>query len=379
MAHEIERQLKGLETPWSTVVERAGLFMWFGVSAQEWVLREATHGDFAGALELADFLVRPPATIERWPMADGKLTEIVQRDPLTGEEKRVPRWKLLYLVDALITDDPQGTGRFRQVAELAKRLGVLEQIEGWGFQTDLGGQAIGRIPEAELAKLPAAEQARMKAGILEFLREPIKRPGFGLALDSSPYKDASGNLTNIPKWGIELLRAAGTSHKEVGEAIKRLIWQMALVLGVEHKLVGFDGAGANSHQKQKSADFYNATLSALTKMAEEFRRVLVTLFQLNGWDPALVPTPTLDYLAFQDVAGVIDGIQKLSTEDPRMPHVQQLFKAMGLTPPPEDLLEELAEERRAEAEARFGLQQKQQRVAEEEAVDVDIDDEEDEE
>ena len=377
LAEFARQQLMGMDTPWSTVVERAGLFKWFGVSAQEWTAKVIAEGEWRGKFGLRDIAIRPADTIERWPMVDGRLTEIVQRDPGDGSEHRIPREKLFYLVDGLLTDSPFGTGLLRHVAEPARRLGVLEAIEGWGFQTDLGGQAVGRVPAGEMASLPAQKQTELTRGLREFLENPIKRPGLGLILDSGTYKDAAGQPSSIPKWGVELLRAAGTSHKEVGDAIKRLIWQNALVLGVEHLMVGFDGAGSNSHQQQKSSDFYRLVISTLNKVADACKRdVLTPLWTLNGWDTATVPTPTIDKLAFQDITAVIDGLAKLTTENPRFPHVQQIYEAWGLTPPPEDMLEEAAEERRTEAEAQFGLKRQ---AADDEAVDVDLeqDDEED--
>ena len=123
-------------TPWHRIVRRSAMYRFYGFSIQEWTARRRDDG----FLTFADIAPRAQRTIERWDVEDtGRVLGALQRSPQTQEEIYLPREKLLYIVDDTFNDSPEGLGLFRHLAAPARRLKRYEQLEGFGFETDLRG------------------------------------------------------------------------------------------------------------------------------------------------------------------------------------------------------------------------------------------------
>ena len=141
-------------TPWHRIVRRAAMYRFYGFSVQEWTARRRDDG----TLTFADVAPRAQATISKWDlMDDGAVLGVVQTSPQTMEDLYIPRQKCLYIVDDTLSDSPEGLGLFRHLVASSHRLARYEQLEGFGFETDLRGIPIGRAPFTDLA-------AAVKAG-----------------------------------------------------------------------------------------------------------------------------------------------------------------------------------------------------------------------
>ena len=134
-------------TSWPRVVRRAAMYRFYGFSVQEWVARRK----YDGSLTFADIAPRAQITIERWDVdTSGAVQAMVQRNPQDQQEIYLPRGKTVYMVDDTLNDSPQGLGLFRHIVEPVRRLNRYEQLEGFGFESDLRGIPVGRAPYAEL-------------------------------------------------------------------------------------------------------------------------------------------------------------------------------------------------------------------------------------
>ena len=119
------------------------MYRFYGFSIQEWTARRRDDG----FLTFADIAPRSQRTIERWDVDEaGQVLGALQRSPQTQEEIYLPREKLLYIVDDTLNDSPEGLGLFRHLVAPSRRLKRYEQLEGFGFETDLRGIPIGRSP-----------------------------------------------------------------------------------------------------------------------------------------------------------------------------------------------------------------------------------------
>ena len=138
-------------TPWNRVVRRAAMYRFYGFSVQEWTMARRMDG----WLGYSDIAPRAQSTIERWSTDEtGVVVGIVQRSPQTHQEIYLPREKVMYIVDDSLSDSPEGLGLFRHLVSPAKRLARYEDLEGFGFETDLRGIPIGtRAPLSELQTL----------------------------------------------------------------------------------------------------------------------------------------------------------------------------------------------------------------------------------
>lgn len=326
-AHAI---FKAPSTPWSKIVKRAGASEFWGHSEQEWTVRLEDDGQWPGRFVFADFAFRPPHTIERWDTDEqtGVVRGCWQRNPTTQAEIYLPRWKLLRRVDDVLSDSPEGTGLLRHVAELARVLEVYVNIEGKGFQNSVNGNMVGRVPKAEISKLDAAAQTAALAGIKDYLENHRKKENLSLELDSSTYKNADGTISNVPKWGIDVLQAAN-DLEELGDAINRVIRDIAIALCVEHILIGSDGGGSLAMMAQKSSDFFGLVMGILTSIGEIISSDAIDpLWVLNGLDPKLKPTPRFSRFAFHAIAEIVALLKQLADSGVSLDRADEAVKAL---------------------------------------------------
>ena len=94
----------------------------------------------------------------------------------------------MYLVDDSLNDSPEGLGLFRHLVDPNKRLKRYEQLEGYGFETDLRGIPVGRAPFSALAQMVTSgeitdeDRAKIEEPMREFIRSHIKNPALGILL-----------------------------------------------------------------------------------------------------------------------------------------------------------------------------------------------------
>lgn len=347
-AERAERMLtEDPATPWHRIVRRAAMYRFYGFSVQEWTARR----DEEGALTFADVAPRPQLTIERWDVEEtGEVRGVVQRAPVTQREIYLPRPKLVYLVDDTLSDSPEGLGVFRHLAKPGRTLKRFEQLEGFGFETDLRGIPLARAPFTELAKLveqgrlSKAERERIEAPLREFLEEHVKTPSLGLLLDSIPYEgeDDAATPSSVRQWDLELLSGGNTTQEQIAASISRLNHEMARIMGTEGLLLGGDKVGSLALSRDKSHNLFLIVDGALLEIGEQFALDLLDpLWRLNGWPPETKPTMKHEAVQFRDVTEISAALRDMATAgavlDPRDPAIAQVRDLLGLSRPPVDL------------------------------------------
>lgn len=351
-AKKVTLIINDMKTPWNRVVRRTAMFRFQGYSIQE--VTAVRRPD--GMIGLKDIAPRPQNTIEKWDVTeDGEVKGVVQRAPLTQREIYIPRSKIVYAVDDALSDSPEGLGLFRHCVEAARVLKRYEQLEGWGFETDLRGTPIGRAPLQALQEMvdngdmTATERDQAVLGMTQFIDNHIRNPKLGLLLDSMAYEssDESQRPSNVRQWDLELMKSGGSSHKEIAEAIERKIREMARVLGVEHLLLGDNGVGSFAMARDKSHNFALIVDTTIKDLQSVYMAdVVTTIFELNGWPMELRPKLVTDKLKFRNVDEITGALRDMAQagvllheDDPAILEVRDL---LGLSAPetvidPEDL------------------------------------------
>ncbi len=332
-------------TPWHRIVRRAAMYRFYGFSIQEWTVRRRKDG----FLTFSDIAPRAQSTIERWDVdATGSVLGALQRSPQDHREIYLPREKLLYLVDDTLNDSPEGLGIFRHLAAPAKRLERYEQLEGFGFETDLRGIPIGRAPFSELEKMVEREEIdeksriEIEAPLRKFIESHIKSPKLGLLLDSLTYetRDEAGRPSNAKQWDVELLKGSASSFAENAAAIERLNRELARILGVEQLLLGSDSAGSFALSRDKTNAFFLLVDGALTEIRQAVEKdLLQTLWRLNGWPVERMPELNTEAVRFTDVEQIGATLRDLATAgavlEPDDPVIGEVRDLMGLSRPEE--------------------------------------------
>ena len=336
-----------MASPWATVIRKLAMFPFNGFAVLEWTAKRRDDG----LIGIADVESRPCETIIRWNVdPSGTVLGCFQRTTASNEVE-LPRDKIIYAVDDVLTESPEGVGLFRHLAVISHKLRAFEDLEQVGFENDLRGIPVAYGPMGELldqAKLKGpAEGASWLAGMLkplkDFVQGHVRNKELGVVLPSDTYrtKDEAQTPSAAKKWSVELLQGNATGFDGIAHAIKRLNSEAALLLGVEHILVGAEGgSGSHALSKVKTDGFYLLVTAILTDCVEIMERDwLGPIARLNGWDDEIVPTLAVEAISETDVNEVADVLLKmaqagavLTPDDPAIGEVRDM---LGLSRPPE--------------------------------------------
>jgi hypothetical protein len=291
-----------LVRPWPIVVRKQSLYKMLGNAIHATAMRRRADGLIVySAIEH-----RPQATIERWNRKDefSPWESVSQRTRQSGELLDIPLDECWYTVDDTITDDPDGVGLLRHVVEHVRRLEVFEMLEGKAYGEDLGGIPIGRAPLAEIERaigtsktadqIKADKDARTKK-LRDVLDKRKKSPEESqwLLLDSDVYANADQSKTNIPKWGLEMVKSETANLPDINQVIARVRFEIACVLGIEFVLLGSNDAGSFALSQDKTNTFATNLQTALNELGWSATMQLARrLVAANGLDPDTC-TPTL--------------------------------------------------------------------------------------
>lgn len=346
LAERVEFIMSDMRTPWYRVIRRAAMYRFYGFSIQEWVAK--LNDD--GVIGFADIEPRAQSSIERWDRDEvtGVINGMLQRSVQTQEELYLPRQKVVYLVDDTLNDSPEGLGLFRNLVQTANRLARFEQLEGYGFETDLAGIPVGRAPFSELRDLVTSgditqeQRTAIEQPLRDFLQNRVKNPQLSLYLDSAVYRgnDEAQTPSAIKQWDLELLKTASQSQDAVARTIERLTGEIARLLSIEGLLLGSRDQGSQALSQDKSQNTALVVDSTLKELEETFNKDFIdTLWQLNGWPEDKKPSFKTEATQFKDPVQISQVLANLASAGSPMaiddPADDDLRDLLGLALKPE--------------------------------------------
>lgn len=347
-ADTIEMNMSRMDQPWYKVVRTAAQYKWIGFSVQERVARRMDEIE-PGYIGIGTVENRPQHTFEQWDLEPRTCHVLgwVQRDPNTADTVELDRDRCIYIVDDILTSQPDGVGLLRHVVELCDQLKRLEQIEIWAYETDLRGVPIGFAPTATLDSMvqrnqltPEQRTAKLQ-GIQDFITNHVVNPELGLLLDSSVYttQDAARTPSGAKMWGMELAKGSGSGLAEIHEAIQRKQHEIGRAIGVEQFMLGAGGKGSLALSEDKAralVEFINAIIMEVAWCLE--RDYIRPIFELNRWDLKLMPRLLPDAVALRSVSVIVDALSKLAlagaTIDRNDPVINQIRAMLKLVDQP---------------------------------------------
>lgn len=377
-AAEIVRQglfEANMSTPWSLVIKKASLYKYYGFSMHEWAIRRRKDG----MIVYNEIDHRPQYSIDMWNIAsDGSPFDGVwQRVAGVPELFYVARNRMLYCVDNSLTDQPDGIGLLRHCADPARRLERFQQLEGFGFEGDLRGMPVARVPGAELVQEAMAKgitkdediAAYVNAKTLapqQLIKNHVTSPFMGIVLDSAPYTTQSlgigtqtPTVSTVPKWAIDIIKGASTGLPDVARTIERINREIARVLGMEFLMLGGDGKGSLALSEDKTSMFAAVMESTLDELSWFTLHDLVyPLLEMNGLDPEMTaPQIMPDPIATERIETTVDALQKLALAGavlmPDDPAINQIRGRLHLADQPKitpELMGTMARARRGQPE-----------------------------
>lgn len=343
VADLVESCMGDMEQSWGRVIRRGAMYRYYGFNIQEWTAKRRPDGKI-GILALDP---RPQVTIDRWDLDQwGIVQGVWQRSADGYTDKYLDRRRLIYLVDDTLDEGPAGLGLLRHLVRDAERLRAYEELEEVGFETDLRGIPVARAPLAQLEDMVAksaitrAEFEGAIKAVKDFISGVVRNKKLGIMLDSATFesKDEAGRPSGEKLYDVELLNGSSTSAEQLAHAIQRINSQMARTLGVEHLMLGTDGAGSLALGKVKTSDFYMVVDSTQTEVKEGYQRdYIATICDLNGIRPELRPTYSTDAVQFRDVEGMAATLRDMATAGAVLeaddPAIKEMRDYMGLSSP----------------------------------------------
>lgn len=315
----VNQMMVNMEQSWSTVIKHALMYRYLGFSVQEWT---AYRDEANGLIYYKSIENRPQRTIRQFDVEEsGKVLGFGQESVDSGRTFYIPRSKTLYMVDDLIDDSPAGMGILRHVFESCERLKNYINLETQGFEKDLRGIPIGRIPYAELQRAVAngeikkEEAIAAKEAMENLVKLARKLPETGITLDSKTYESRSETgitATGNPQWDLQLLQGVSPGLPDINVAIERIQREIARVLSAESMLL--DGGGSNALSKDKSSNAYLAINSALHEVKEQINKdLLPPLWRLNGFPEEMMPCLEVEDVSAKDAASVAAVLRDMAT------------------------------------------------------------------
>lgn len=350
-----ERIMNEHNSTWQKFVRHAGLFRFMGSAILEWTLFKSDDGK----LLLRSLESRPMRTISRFEVDDdGTVTGFWQTDGL-GQEYFIPRWKTVYLVDDSIDDSVDGLGLLRHCVEPATRLKNYQELETQGYERDFRGTMIGKAPLSAIRKAvesgeitKEAAEAAIKA-LADLVTTARKSGSTGGIVDSATYEGtgSSGDgkqISSSPQWGIEILQGGSTGLSEMANAIQRLNYEMARVLGAESLMLGSTNTGSQALATEKAGTLHQTVNSDLKDIAAVFRTDLLgPILKLNGIDKSLIPNLIVEEVSARDAEQASKVLKDLVTAGAQFLPTDEIFNEirmdMGYSPQSEEDLKELEE------------------------------------
>lgn len=343
---------EGMASEWPHVIGRIGLARFFGFSVQEWILGKTDEG----AYTMVDIELRPGQSLPEWEVLLGPVAKMpptgrvlgVYQDSTSFARTFLPRNKLVYAVDDIYSGSPTGTGLLRQMVEAARRLERYEQLEGWGFELDLRGIPVIRVPRVAMAEEVAKGNLKKEqvenaiSKLKEFQKNHVRTADLGILIDSQTYRgtDEGGSVSSQRMWDLELLTGDSVSYSENAAAIERLNRELARIMGVEGMMLG-DQGGSWALAKDKTHAFTLQVNSVLASIKQIVNRDIVDkIWSWNGWPEDVRPTVEVSTVQDENVVEKAQVLRDLavagrpvSMTDPAYDEFRDL---MGLSRPEEE-------------------------------------------
>lgn len=310
-----ELVLDGTATTWSTIIKYLGGYRYYDNRVAEVIYGRRANG----YIGIADISPRPNHTITHWSVdLHGDVDGVVQLVPQIMEYVPLPRGKLVIIADNTVSSMPEGLGLLRHTIDSANRLERLLELEAIGYETTMEGMPIGYLPYQALNQLEASGQvagfkaATYLAPVENAIKNKVVTRQRGVTLDSQPFLNPDKTLSAMKQFSIDVLRSSGNGQSEIDKAIERENRMIAVILGVEHLLLG-GNKGAYNLAKDKSDRLVALINSTLKELAAALKRdVILPIMRMNGWDEALAPDLIPSDVSQLDVDGATAALLRLA-------------------------------------------------------------------
>lgn len=277
----VEECLKEMTTPLADVIDEICSMFTYGFAPLEivWSRRED------GTIGLKKLQLRAQTSVVRWEIDDhtGKILGLWQQ-PAAGPQVFIPIEKMLLFRTTVERNNPEGRSLLRSAYRSWRNKKRIEEIEGVGIERELAGLPVARIPGRFFSQDAAPEDKAVFAGWTKMVTNVRLDKQQGLVIPSD--RDSSGNYL----YDFALLSGGGSKQVDTSKVIERYDRAMATSILADFIFLGQSSVGSFALSSDKTALFATAVGGFQNSIASVFNRhLLPRLWELNAFDPALMP------------------------------------------------------------------------------------------
>ncbi len=254
----------GMSNSWNDFISEVASFVWAGFSLFEIVYRK----DERNRMMWRKFASRGQDTIYKWLFDEkGGLAGFTQLSAPTYQAVDIPIDKVILFRTRVEKNNPEGRSLLRIAWVSYYYLKNLQQIEAIGFERDVNGLPVIKLPDgANTNEDDDNSDASKAAKIVRNMRI-----------------DEQAGLVLPFGWDAMLLSGSGKSFEALSNAIERYEKRIATAFFSQFLLLGQDGVGSLALSKNTVEFFLSSVNSIADIIAETFTKYAVQrLLKLNG-------------------------------------------------------------------------------------------------
>ena len=215
----------------------------------------------------------------------------------------IPASKMLHFRTSTVNNDPSGRSILRNAFTSYHYASHIQMIEAIAVEREMNGIPVGKIPSEYLGESASAAQQGFTNAFKKILRDvKFNDQGF-ILIPSDVYENDDGTKTSIPMVEFDLVTAKGTRAIPTGDVILRHQQNIARSVLADFLMLGGGDTGSFALSKSKT-DLFLAAASGYTEAISSVlnRQLLPRLWEINGFDPEVMPKIGFGEIAPVDLA-----------------------------------------------------------------------------
>lgn len=305
----IQECFEDMGDSWESFLTQALSELSFGWSLHEIAYKKREDGR-AG---WQGFPIRAQESLQNWEIGPhGEIDAMVQLDPVSGEQKRIPLQKALLFRTSQMKNNPEGVSMLRPAVVPYMYLRRMQEYEAIGVERDLAGLPVVWAPEEWFN----SDDPKMKAALdkmVALARDVRNNERAGIVLPMIYHGELTDQIDHNKMLDFELLSASGSRQFDTDKIITRYNQQMAMSLLGDFVTLGHEGVGSYSLGAVKM-DLWVMVVDSICKgIAEEFtERAIKRLLDLNGIPYDTAPRLTYGQVENVDLAALVTYVSGLA-------------------------------------------------------------------
>lgn len=300
MADFVEEVFEDMESSWDDAQTNALTMLPYGWSVLEPVYkrrggprqtdpsRRSRYSD--GRIGLRTLSPRPQLSLWEWAFDGDDLLGMIQAPLGRGQRIFIPTERMLHFRTASVYNSPNGRSILRNAFKPYYFASQIESVEAIAIDRELNGMPMARIPSEYLSSDATADQTAFVDQLKNILVNLRRNEQASVIIPSDMQVDEDGKLSNHPLVDIKLIASEGTRDIDTDRVIKRYRQDIARTVLADFVMLGQSDKGSFALSKDKTDLFIESLIGYTEMLAGPINdRLLPTLWNLNGFNPDLMP------------------------------------------------------------------------------------------